>query len=80
MRGGRQLFDEVELPLVRVLAKMEDAGIGVDRGYLEELGRACGIASRRWRSRCIRPPANPSISIRHSSFARCSSNASDFPC
>ena len=40
---------------MRVLAKMEDAGIGVDRGYLEELGRACGIASQRWRSRCIRP-------------------------
>ena len=39
-RGGRSLFEEVELPLVRVLAKMEDAGIGADRDYLEELGES----------------------------------------
>lgn len=36
-RGGRALFEQVELPLVRVLAKMEEAGIGADREYLEEL-------------------------------------------
>ncbi len=36
-RGGLQLLREVELPLVRVLARMEDAGIGIDRQYLEEL-------------------------------------------
>ncbi|MFQ5949004.1 MAG: 5'-3' exonuclease H3TH domain-containing protein, partial [Acidimicrobiia bacterium] len=39
-RGGRALFEEVELPLVRVLAKMEEAGIGVDREYLTELGES----------------------------------------
>jgi DNA polymerase I len=32
------LFDEFELPLIPVLARMEHAGIGVDRGYLEEMG------------------------------------------
>jgi DNA polymerase-1 len=37
-RGGRELYDEVELPLVGVLARMERAGIGVDREYLGELG------------------------------------------
>ncbi len=37
-RGGAALYREVELPLVRVLAKMEHAGIGVDRDYLEGLG------------------------------------------
>lgn len=36
-RGGTALFEEVELPLVRVLALMEEAGIGVDREYLGEL-------------------------------------------
>ncbi|NQV05950.1 DNA polymerase I [bacterium] len=36
-RGGLALFEDVELPLVRVLARMEDAGIAVDREYLEEL-------------------------------------------
>jgi DNA polymerase-1 len=39
-RGGLALFEEVELPLVRVLARMEEAGIGVDRAYLEELGES----------------------------------------
>jgi DNA polymerase-1 len=39
-RGGRSLFEEVELPLVRVLARMEDAGIAVDVPYLEELGES----------------------------------------
>lgn len=34
--GG--LFDDFELPLVPVLARMEYAGIGVDREYLEEMG------------------------------------------
>ena len=34
--GG--LFDDFELPLVPVLARMEHAGIGVDREYLEEMG------------------------------------------
>jgi DNA polymerase I len=39
-RGGRPLLDSVEFPLVRVLARMEHAGIAVDRGYLEELGES----------------------------------------
>jgi DNA polymerase-1 len=39
-RGGRALFEQVELPLVRVLARMEEAGILVDRDYLEELGES----------------------------------------
>jgi DNA polymerase-1 len=36
-RGGRELFDEIELPLISVLAQMEEAGIGVDRAFLEGL-------------------------------------------
>ncbi len=32
------LFEDFELPLVPVLARMEHAGIGVDREYLEEMG------------------------------------------
>jgi DNA polymerase-1 len=39
-RGGTTVLREVELPLVRVLAKMEEAGIGADREYLEELGES----------------------------------------
>ena len=37
-QGGLELYREVELPLVRVLARMEEAGILVDRAYLAELG------------------------------------------
>ncbi|MYK55770.1 MAG: DNA polymerase I [Acidimicrobiia bacterium] len=38
-REEMELFMEVELPLVGVLAEMEDAGIGVDQEYLRELSR-----------------------------------------
>jgi DNA polymerase I-like protein with 3'-5' exonuclease and polymerase domains len=37
--GRRGLFEDFELPLVPVLARMEHAGIGVDREYLEEMGQ-----------------------------------------
>lgn len=37
-RDEADLFHRFELPLVPVLARMEHAGIGVDRPYLEELG------------------------------------------
>jgi DNA polymerase I len=32
-----KLYDEIEVPLVRVLARMEHAGVGVDRGELQRL-------------------------------------------
>ncbi|HXV70882.1 MAG TPA: 5'-3' exonuclease H3TH domain-containing protein, partial [Acidimicrobiia bacterium] len=38
MREELDLFNTYELPLVPVLARMEHAGIGVDRAYLEEMG------------------------------------------
>jgi DNA polymerase I len=37
-RDELELFEEIELPLVAVLARMESAGIAVDREYLEGLG------------------------------------------
>lgn len=37
-RDELDLFNTYELPLVPVLARMEHAGIGVDREYLEEMG------------------------------------------
>ena len=36
--GELRLLQDFELPLVGVLARMETAGIGVDRAYLEQLG------------------------------------------
>lgn len=37
-RGALSLLDDIEFPLVVVLARMENAGIGIDRAYLETLG------------------------------------------
>ncbi|WP_240759093.1 DNA polymerase I [Phytoactinopolyspora endophytica] len=46
-RGGRKLLDEVELPLVSVLAGMERKGVAVDVSYLEELESSfAGAVSR----------------------------------
>jgi DNA polymerase I len=39
-KGLEKLFHEVEMPLLRILADMEEAGIGVDAPYLKELGES----------------------------------------
>jgi DNA polymerase-1 len=45
------LYVRIEQPLVRVLAKMEDAGIGIDRKFLDELStqlnKECDVLMRR---------------------------------
>ena len=38
--GGNKLFDDIELPLLRILAKMEMEGIKIDRDYLNQLSEA----------------------------------------
>ncbi|MBW3627194.1 MAG: DNA polymerase I [Actinobacteria bacterium] len=38
-QGLRPLYDEIERPLVRVLARMEDIGVGVDVDYLRGLNQ-----------------------------------------
>ena len=37
-RGGAALLEDIELPLVLILAQMEVTGIGVDRVFLQDLG------------------------------------------
>ncbi|RPI23775.1 MAG: DNA polymerase I, partial [Actinobacteria bacterium] len=37
-RGGSDLLEQIELPLIPILARMEVAGIGIDRAVLEEMG------------------------------------------
>ncbi|MEU7891328.1 DNA polymerase I [Nonomuraea sp. NPDC049152] len=46
-RGGTQLLEEVELPLLSVLAEMERAGIGADRQYLAGLESEFGAAVKQ---------------------------------
>ncbi len=38
-RGLSPLYDRIERPLVRVLARMEEAGVGVDEDYLRTLAK-----------------------------------------
>jgi DNA polymerase-1 len=46
-RGMSRLYDEVERPLVRVLAEMEAAGVRVDRPALETLAAELASEARR---------------------------------
>jgi DNA polymerase-1 len=46
-QGMAALFRDIEIPLVRVLARMEDVGIGVDRAELEGLNARLTAECRR---------------------------------
>ncbi|MET8140275.1 DNA polymerase I [Sphaerisporangium sp. NPDC005288] len=46
-RGGTRLMQEVELPLVRVLAELERAGIAADRDYFTGLEAEFGAAVKQ---------------------------------
>ena len=46
-RGLRRLYDDIERPLVRVLARMEDAGVRVDVDQLKELNAGLVEEGRR---------------------------------
>ena len=53
-QGMRRLYDEVENPLVRVLARMEDIGVGVDLGELQALNTHLTNEARRLQQECYR--------------------------
>ena len=79
-RGATALLTDIELPLVRVLARMEQAGIQIDVAYLEELGDSLrdrlgtlGTEDPRCRRRAR------SMSTRHCSCGRSCSTASGCP-
>jgi DNA polymerase-1 len=46
-RGLVDLYERIERPLIPVLARMEDAGVRIDVGFLEELGKELGDECRR---------------------------------
>jgi DNA polymerase-1 len=41
------LYERIERPLVRVLARMEDAGVRIDLGFLQDLGKELNDECRR---------------------------------
>jgi DNA polymerase-1 len=43
VRGGLELFKEIEVPLITILAEMEHAGIGLDRAFLERYGAELAV-------------------------------------
>ena len=65
------LYERFERPLVRVLARMEDAGVRIDRAFLDELRAELQQELRRARSAAsTRTPARSSTSTRPRSCAR----------
>ncbi|HEV8573781.1 MAG TPA: DNA polymerase I, partial [Dehalococcoidia bacterium] len=46
-KGMRRLFDEIEMPLVSVLARMELNGVAVDTGALREMSESLTMEIRR---------------------------------
>ena len=52
-QGMRRLYDDIENPLVRVLARMEDIGVGVDVHELEALNRHLTAECRRLQAECF---------------------------
>ena len=53
-QGMRKLYDEIENPLVRVLARMEDLGVGVDLGELKALNTHLTNEARRLQQECYK--------------------------
>ena len=38
-RGGKEVFEDIERPLLPVVEKMNDAGVAIDKKFLEKLGK-----------------------------------------
>ncbi|WNY34483.1 DNA polymerase I [Curtobacterium flaccumfaciens] len=62
-----QVLDDIELPLVSVLAGMETIGVGMDRPVLTGLSKELGSAPPSWRSRRSPRSGTRSTSGRRSS-------------
>lgn len=53
-QGMRKLYDDIENPLVRVLARMEDIGVGVDLDELRALNTHLTNEARRLQAECYK--------------------------
>jgi DNA polymerase I len=53
-QGMRALYDDIENPLVRVLARMEDIGVGVDLEELQALNTHLTNECRRLQAECFK--------------------------
>jgi len=74
-RGLTKLFKEIELPLITVLAKMEELGIKIDQPYLEKLRDKVGSRIREIRKEIYSQAGkefniNSSVQLREVLFGR----------
>ncbi len=74
-QGMRSLHDDIEVPLVRVLARMEDVGVGVDAAELrrlnETLGAQCAeLTSLIWADAGEEFNVNSTVKLREVLFGR----------
>jgi DNA polymerase I len=53
-QGMRKLYDDIENPLVRVLARMEDIGVGVDLDELQALNTHLTNECKRLQAECFK--------------------------
>lgn len=58
-RGLTSLFNDVELPLIRVLARMEDEGVGVDRAELQALNTRFDTEAEQLRGEIVELAGEP---------------------
>ena len=77
--GLRKVYDEVDLPLVPVLVRMEQAGVKIDCEVLAEMSRGWSAKSGRKGERSTTCRERSSISTRRSSSATCCSTSSTCP-
>ena len=66
-----EVYETIDLPLIRVLARMEETGIRVDPVQLgAHERRVWKRKSRAYPARSLRSPVRPSISTRHNNWVR----------
>ena len=70
-QGLSEVFDQIEMPLLPVLAEMEYRGITVDRDMLDTYSMDLGKQLTKWLNPFIRLPAWNLILIRPNSSVRC---------
>ena len=71
--GLRKVYDEIDLPLVPVLARMEESGVKLDCDVLADMSRRSKATSPPRRARFTTSATSSSTSIRPSNWATCSS-------
>ncbi len=71
--GAGKVYRDIDLPLVPVLLRMEEAGVRIDRAVLSAMCERLKVEMERVSEQISRAPAIASTSIRPSSWETCCS-------